>query len=151
MPAEGTSTARLLRKANRPDALSVQADELVMLLPLGCCPPPLVLPETRRSTPSLCSMRSRFPPQESRLWPVHARTVSVHRLAVHFKLIWSRRGLRRNTPEHLPSAYRALAAVAAVTGTAECLPRSRHTFPPSSKERFTTMMRLPSGSVTAHG
>ena len=119
MPAEADQLRGLLREGEPGlDALSVQADELVTaLMPVWAASPlvlPLVLPQDKMFdavivldaesislqsvVPALARSRQVIAFGDDRLGGPRSFTVSVE-------------DERRNTPEHLPSAYRALAAV----------------------------------------
>ncbi|WP_309071496.1 AAA family ATPase, partial [Arthrobacter sp.] len=119
MPAEADQLRELLREGEPGlDALCVQADELVTaLMPVWAASPlvlPLVLPQDKTFdavivldaesislqsvVPALARSRQVIAFGDDRLGGPRSFTVSVE-------------DGRRNTPEHLPSAYRALAAV----------------------------------------
>ncbi|WP_082565831.1 DUF4011 domain-containing protein [Arthrobacter sp. Soil782] len=119
MPAEADQLRGLLREGEPGlDALSAQADELVTaLMPVWAASPlvlPLVLPQGKTFDAVIVLDAESISLQS--VVPALARTQQViafgdDRLGGPRSFTVSVEDERRNTPEHLPSAYQALAAV----------------------------------------
>lgn len=162
MPAEADQLRDLLREGEPElDALCLQADELVTaLMPVWAASPlvlPLVLPQDKTFdavivldaesislqsvVPALARSRQVIAFGDDRLGGPRSFTVSVE-------------DGRRSTPEHLPSAYRALAAVLPSLALRDVYRGVDKALTSFLSERFYAgeLTRLPSGSeITGAG